>query len=225
MYRICRSIILSMFIFVVLSGMVHAIPFTFNPANPTETNNLSDVFDDDVDVYSGQEVPQILVAGDTITWDYNYQTMYKVLSGDQADIEELRLFGTTLGGSPSVNVSLQFTDPEHNLIGQAYNFNNIGWGANNVLVSNANDVLGNLQGLVIGDFHLQATMLAGSVGFTGVRFNWEAGDIEAVVPGPEPGPIPEPSTIFLLGSSLIGLTVWKGFKNQKTKKTHAQITA
>ena len=58
-------------------------------------------------------------------------------------------------------------------------------------IQNGDDVLGNLQGLVIGDFHLNIKMKSGRFELTDIVFNWEADDIEAVA-------APEPPTLFLL---------------------------
>ena len=151
---------------------------------------------------SGQNVPIHLNAGDSITWHYAYTgggPGYVVLSTDLADIEELRLFGLTLGGGgASANVELQFSDCNGQLIGQRYMFNGM-WGANSFLVSSADNVLGNLKPLgCICDFELKVTITAGQVDFTGANFLWEADDIE---------PCPEPMTMLLLGTGLAGIAM------------------
>lgn len=212
MNRICCSLISVMLTFVTLPEIVYAKDFIFAPNVSLESNDLSAFGnDDDVDVTSGKAASQTLNAGDTITWDYNYKTTYEVESGDQADIEELRLQGATLGGGGNVQVSLQFSDANHQLIGMPYMFPIGGWGANNFLVSDEDDILGNLQGFIIGDFHLVVTQLTGTVEFTGAIFNWEARDIEAVTA------VPEPATLFLVLCGLSFLALHGMKANQGTR--------
>ena len=170
-------------------GLVVAIPATayaaqvdFEPANVTETNSLSDAFDDDVDTTGNRRGdPKHADNGDTIRWDYLYKRGgpgYVVMNSDPADIELLRLYGKA-GGETEVTVTLQFLDGAGNPIGAAYAFPKKGWGANLVTISKEDDKLGDLSGLeCIGGFRVDAAFTGGAADIEQITFDWETDDIE-----------------------------------------------
>lgn len=180
---------------VTSAEAVRAAAFVYAPPAVTETNSLSDFFDDDVDVSGGAQPGGIaMAAGDTITWSYTYTQggpAYEVLSSDLADIEDLHLYGATLGGGPVSDVMLRLNTCDGFL--PAIMWKGLGWGANNLLVSSEDDKLGNLQGEIITGFEVQMTLTAGNVNFTSIDFLWEADDIEK-----GSCDIPEPHSLLML---------------------------
>jgi len=182
------------------ANVAQAADYIFSPTPPPRPAGVTEKYtpwpwpiDDDVDVtgYNGRMLlaprrpggapgPPVAVIGalDTLTWEYHYRKgnpCYKVTSTDSADIDELRLFGA--GPGVRVDVELWFFDCCKKRVG-VWSWKNLAWGANNLLVSNANNVLGNLCGKVIKGFGVKVTVIAGALRINQITFNWEAGTIE-----------------------------------------------
>lgn len=201
-----------------LSGSAFATSFTFNPnMTITETPSLSELGDDDVDVFGESRRVTVLngVSLDDITWTYQYtKGPYRVLSDDLADIDLLSLSGRGTSGARA-DVTLQFSDIEGNLIGTPYMFSNVSLagpvptirddGLSGAL--DGDDVLGNLKGLLIGDFRINVKMSSGRFELKDMTFHWEADDIE----------VAEPGTLLLLGAgfSSIGFAVRRNRRSSK----------
>jgi hypothetical protein len=186
----------------LLAGMLstQAAVKVFRPAAPTETFSEDNFTDDDVDVTSNAAGPYTLAVGDRLVWDFNYSQCYHVESDDAADIDVLQLFGASVGNSTIV-VNLQFSDCEHKLFGPVYT-RTATWGAGNATIwddfqsggaADGDDLLGNLEGKEIKDFHLEVRVTAGFVTVNRIDFAWEAWDIDAV-----PCPVPDHSSTFCL---------------------------
>jgi hypothetical protein len=231
------------------SAHVYDAPSAANPSSEYFSRGFGR--DDDVDTTTNAGEPIELGmgndgVGDTLTWTYLYQLMpqgsgpgYKVNSGDDADIDRLRLYGTTLGGAPESEVTVQFLNRAGALVGTPYNAGNHAWGANNLTIS-GNDLLGRLDGLeVIGGLKLTVMMTAGSVGFSNADYLWEAGDISPLCGGGGSSPsadsggptcvfddeieasqtfVPEPATpTFVLLAGLVALGVSRRRAASRTK--------
>jgi hypothetical protein len=188
---------------VLFAGNAAAASFTFMPTQVTETFTDGEIFDDDVDTQGVTERVTTLRPGDDITWQYKYTKGapgYIVLSDDLADIDLLALSGRGTTGA-LVDVTLQFSDAQNRLIGTQYRFTGISAAGPVPIIRDdtlsgaldGDDVLGNLQGLIIADFHLNVRVTAGQFELTDMTFNWEAGDIE---------PVPEPATLLICGCGL-----------------------
>jgi hypothetical protein len=181
----------------------------------------SAVFDDSVSFTSGQQTPVSATGGDTIVWNYDYGTCFKVFSGDLADLTVLRLFGHGDGSDGQVDVKFWLTDSEHKPIPTTVNtFNGRKWNVNTNLIlydsfpfTSGDDKLGDLKGATVADFHVEVKVNHGEVIFGGGRMEWEVDDLE-VSSCPEPG-----SVIFLA----TGLTAFGYRLVRRTKGSDKRI--
>lgn len=203
-------------IFVFVSTVLQPVAaLTFTPIDITETFD-EDLFpvDDDVDISGSMPTGIILGPGQSLTWDHDYMMTYQVLSGDMADIDFLTITGT---GSPtSMAVSVNLTGPDGQAVGNT--FSPMGGalvtGGTTRLIDDffpgspdfdGDNVLGNLQNLVVADFHIEISNIGTGI-FTidTIEFGWEASDIEKVF---------EPSTLALLVLGIFGI----GFSKRRHK--------
>jgi hypothetical protein len=172
----------------------------------------NDVLDDDLDVDASGDLTG-LNAGDVLTWDYDYRSIYRVLSSDLADIDRLSISGRATPGTV-FDVTLQLTGRGHTAIGPLHTFAGIpatiGGGAVQTIISEADNILGNLAGMDIADFHISVSVVSGTYEFEDAHFLWEARDIEA---------LPEPSTGVLLGAGLLVCLIIFGAKRSCSAKT------
>lgn len=206
------------------TGAANATSFIFNPETITETFTDGELGDDDVDVQGVQNRVTTLNTGDDSTWRYTYTKGgpgYDVRSSDLADIDNLFISGRGTTGA-KFDVTLQFSDLEGNLIGQVYTFTDVPADAAGGAVVAADEldgaregdnVLGNLQGLKIGDFRLNVRVTAGRFELTDMTFNWEADDIEPA------RRIPEPPALAIAALGLAGLSL---SRKRRAKKVGAR---
>lgn len=191
---------------LVNPGSTHAVNYAYQPASVTETNDLSALLDDDVDVLGGAvQLENALQPGDTVTWNYTYTKggpAYTVINNDPADIEEFRIYGSTLGENPAGTAAFRFMTCEEGVHGftPAINWTISSFGANNVLVSNEDNKLGNLANKIIEGFEITFAMTAGNFNFSRIDFLWEVDDIEAAACE---APVPEPGVSLLLMAVLL----------------------
>lgn len=213
--RLCVFLIAGYF--ALSSNRAHAALVTFNitsPENIRLTWDDFEIFDDWVRFTSGSQTPVTAKAGDTIAWDYDFGTSFKVNSSDLADLPVLRLFGDfgDITEYSRVDVKFWLSDPDHKPISQTVNtFSGMKWDAGKDLVlyevpsPSGNDKLGNLEGFTVADFHIEVKVNEGQVNFRGGRLQWEAGDITA---------LPEPSSVVFL---VVGLTAF-GYRSVRRTK-------
>jgi len=166
--------------------------------------------DDDLDFNTGQQNVVTASNGDMIEWTQKYpeNMVFNVLSSDKADIDIFRLF---LRGDGIVDITGELFLLDQDMKKKesskfTFSANNLAANVNLVVADDTgpfgvdgDDVLGNQQGMMISGFFVKLNVMNGELGFAGGEFDWEAGDIE------KKAPIPEPSTMLLLGSGLAGL--------------------
>jgi hypothetical protein len=189
-------VILSIVLTTQLTNAVQ-VPFPgTTPAKEKFTNG--DIFDDDLDYDSGELSLVQVDQGKTLVWNQNFDKSYNVLSSDLADIDELTLYGHS-EGKVSATIRFWLTDNNHEAIGSTVNNFDAAFNVNVHLLLvddmipgyqyDGDDVLGNLKGKTIKDFHLEITPTNGTIYFGGGKLYLEADDIEVT---------PEPATLLLL---------------------------
>lgn len=190
------------------------------PKDPANESLENDIFDDDLDftynpLSSG---PIALSEGDTVIINQKYDMCYNVLSDDNADVEALAFFGRSQGGT--FDFDLQLSDCMGNLVGSkisrtGLNFSTLG----TTQALSEDGVLGNLEDLMIGDFHITLKVTSGAIGFNGYTFNWEADDIEKKI-------TPEPNSILgLLALGTLGAGSALKRKQQKKSTQNQKVEA
>lgn len=181
---------------------------TFTPPNVNE-HQEDDVLDDDLDVTAdmGLGNSEDLAGGDTGTWDYVYKRPYKVLSDDKADLELVLSLLPGLGAGGTIeSLTFYLTSSDGEIPGTR-----ITAGPTNFIGTTAtisffgDDVLGNLQGKTITDFHLEFKLSSGFMRWHDASVLIEADDIE---------PVPLPPALLSL---MVPILVLGGLARRKAR--------
>jgi hypothetical protein len=146
--------------------------YQFDPNRIDETNDLNEAGDEDVDVTGSRLSDLAAGEGDTVIWRYNYREGgpgYLGTSDDKADIEDLHFYGAGTYARVRTTLRLLFAGGTSSapLVWEQ------GWGANQLQVSNQDNVLGNLNKKCVCGFEIRIEILRGHIEISRIDFLWE----------------------------------------------------